>query len=265
MDDADEESSGDGAGEASDEPTTWQVDEGWALVVATDQEADAEAVHQRLRAAGLDAYIRDVDAETLEEDQLPIQVIVPVEEAAAAVLELDIALSVASAKGDAGDVDRIAELGYEIDDLAIAELAATGGPVYGLHEFGDDDGEIRDFLRILEIERVRFALDRAANLVVHHNDEVKVDAIINRVFGEEGAADYYGSAERDPNPGPDSAANDESELGEALTHSPSDIDGRPAVDDMTPDATIVPASGPPNWVYALVAVAVVVFAIVLLL
>ena len=261
MDDGEEPGSDQGQ-EAGDGAAAWEVEEGWALVVATDNESEAEAIHGRLRAGGLDAYIRDVDAELLEDDQLPIQVIVPVEEAAAAILELDLAMSIAAAKSDAGDVDRIAELGYEVDDLAIAEIVATGGPVYGLDEFGDDDEEVRDFLRILEIERVRFVLDRAANLVVHHNDEVKVDVIINRVFGEEGGADYYGDLDRDAEPGGDSAAEEEP-LG--ATASASDIEGRPVGDDLTPDATIVPASGPPTWVYGVVVIAVVVVAIVLLL
>jgi hypothetical protein len=243
MDNAGEGPDADADEASSDELVTWEVDEGWALVVATDQDAEAGVIHTKLRAAGLDAYIRDVDPECLEEGQLPIQVIVPVEEAAAAILELDIALSIAAAKEDAGDVDRLTELGFEVDDLVIAELAATGGPVYGLDEFGDDDDEIRDFLRILEIERVRFALDRAANLVVHHNDEVKVDSIIDRLF----------------------ASDDETESTAAATHSTADIDGRPVADDMTPDATIIPAGGTPTWAFAVAAVAVVVLAIVLLL
>lgn len=248
-------------------------DDGWAVVVATDDEAAAQAVHDRLRLGGLEAYIRDLDPDERGPDDLAIQVIVPAEEAVAAALELDMERQIRAVRADPGRLDRVRELGLEVDDLEIAELSATGGPVYELDALGDAE-DITVLLDALQSARVRFTLDREANLVVHHNDEARVDEIMDRLFGPEGS---------DPGPSdtaaPRAGADDPSEgdvAGSGIDADPievtvtrrgpsasvADLDGRPAVDDMTPDVVAQPARSP-LWIYVLAAIVLVVIFIVL--
>ena len=218
------------------------------MVVETDDEEVAAAVQGRLLAGNLDAYVRDVEDGDREDSQASIQVIVPVEEAAAAMLELE--LKATDAQPDEGRVDRAAELGFAIDDLEMAELTATGGPEYDLDELGDD-AEVRTFLNILLSERIRFALDRDGNLIVHYNDESKVDELIERLF----SYDLDGVDQSDET------------LGSVVgpTDGIGDVDGRPAVDDVTANDGIITQSTTSPWLFAVAIVAVIVVLVLLVL
>lgn len=281
----------------TDEPTTDEpseeagvvVDGAWAVLLATDNEEEAVAVHRRLVAGNVDAHVRDVEESDRESDAPSIQVIVPVDDAAAAILELELHEGIGSARTDPGQVERVRNLGYEIDDLAIAELSATGGPQYALDELGDDE-DIQTFLDALGAERVRFALDRAANVIVHYNDEAKVDQLIDDLCGDpeldaEPARRTRASRTRETASGtalgdlgsePDAAGLDDVDDPMVVvvgrppdvvgpTAAISDLDGRPAVDDVTPEHKVITGSGPPNWVYAVAVVAVVVLLILAVL
>jgi len=158
------------------------------------------------------------------------------------------------------------ELGIEVDDLAVAELAATGGPVYDLTEF-DDVEEVGRLLDLLDTMSVRWGLDRSGQLIVHYNDEAAVDDMIERVF-EDPFADDRDSSQR-----PDSDASltdtgfefadgnltiDVSEPsvpstgnGSSLSHGVADVEGRPAIDDVIAAPSPVTTGRTPWWVAAL--------------
>ena len=274
------------------------VDGAWAVLLATDNEEEAVAVHRRLVAGNVDAHVRDVEESDREPGQPSIQVIVPVEDAAAALLELELREGISSAITDPGQLERVRNLGYEIDDLAIAELSATGGPQYALDELGDDE-DIQIFLDALEAERVRFALDRAANIVVHYNDEAKVDQLIDHLFDdtdlELGPDNGQGTPETGEsvsgalsgNAGGLGATEPSASVPRATgpadvddpmvvvvgrpaevvgpTAAISDLDGRPAVDDVTPEHGVITKPGPPAWVYGIAIVVVVVLLILAVL
>ena len=157
----------------------------------------------------------------------------------------------------------IEQLGVTIDELRIAELAATGGPVYDLNEF-ESVADIDSFLDVLDSRNVRWALDRSAQLVVHVNDETKVDIAIEQAFG--------------PDDGPElSVPTDQPmdglELGDvnitfdasapSVSYGVSDIEGRAVADDVILAASpIEVSSGPPIWVIGLVVTALVVLFLV---
>lgn len=161
-------------------------------------------------------------------------------------------------------------LGVDVDDLAVAELGATGGPVYDLSELGDVS-EIDQILGVLDSMKVRWAMDRAGQLLVHVNDEARVDEMMDRVFGEEdddvddGASDRGNrglSADIDSALGTSTAnfefdasmpapPDDTIEVSSGL----QDLDGRPSVDDVL--SSTIQTQAPPYWI-AGVAVAVLV-------
>jgi hypothetical protein len=69
------------------------------------------------------------------------------------------------------------------DRLLLAELRATGGPTYDLDDYTDDErARLRTALGSGEI---RHAFDRDSQLVVHRNDEERVDALLDDLFGPE--------------------------------------------------------------------------------
>ncbi len=76
------------------------------------------------------------------------------------------------------------EAGLEVDDLEVAELVVTDGPVYDLSEFDEADS-ILGFVEGLRRQRIRFALDRSGSIAVHRNDEARSDALIETLFGPE--------------------------------------------------------------------------------
>ncbi len=76
------------------------------------------------------------------------------------------------------------EADLEVDDLEVAELVVTEGPVYDLSEFEEAES-ILDFVEGLRRQRIRFALDRSGSIVVHRNDEARSDALIETLFGPE--------------------------------------------------------------------------------
>ncbi|NOX29592.1 MAG: hypothetical protein GXP35_06035 [Actinobacteria bacterium] len=166
------------------------------------------------------------------------------------------------------------ELGIEVDALAVAELAATGGPVYDLTEF-DDVEEVGRLLDVLDTMSVRWALDRSGQLIVHYNDEAAVDEMIERVFEDPFADDgesYEDQADRTLGQRPDSDAvvadagfefadgNLTIDVGEpsvpssgngsSLSYGVSDLQGRPAIDDVIADPSPVTTGRTPWWIAA---------------
>ncbi len=91
----------------------------------------------------------------------------------------------------------------EVDDLEVAELVVTEGPVYDLSEF-DEAESILAFVDGLRRQRIRFALDRSGSIAVHRNDEARSDALIETLFGpEHGETDTTTMGDRDGHRGPD--------------------------------------------------------------
>lgn len=168
----------------------------------------------------------------------------------------------------------IEALGVEVDDLEVAELGATGGPVYDLSELGDVE-EIGQLLDVLDRMNVRWAMDRAGQLVVHYNDEARVDEMMDRVFGtEDDDEDWDAAAGAAASAAVSLPVEVDSALGTSTVNATfdasmpeppddqievssgiNDLHGRPTVDDMmTPP---IQTSGTPWWL-AVVAVAVLV-------
>lgn len=135
------------------------------------------------------------------------------------------------------------ELGIDVDALAVAELAATGGPVYDLTEF-DDVEEVGRLLDLLDTMSARWALDRSGQLIVHYNDEAAVDEMIERVFEDPFADD--GNLTIDAGePSVPSSGN-----GSSLSYGVSDVQGRPAIDDLIADPSPVTTGRTPWWIAA---------------
>ena len=168
----------------------------------------------------------------------------------------------------------IEALGVEIDDLAVAELGATGGPVYDLSELGDVN-EIGQLLDVLDSMNVRWGMDRAGQLVVHYNDEARVDEMMDRVFGSEDD-DWDDDEPAATGSGPISLPVEvDSALGTSTVNATfdasmpeppdeqievssgiNDLHGRPTVDDMM--SPPIQTSGTPWWLAAVAAVVLVV-------
>jgi len=290
-----DESEDESTTEGPNDDTGVVIDGAWAILLATDDEEQALAVHRRLVAGDVDAHVRDVEESEREPGEPSIQVIVPVEDAPAALVELELLDGLGSARPDPGQVERVRSLGYEIDDLAIAELSATGGPQYGLDELGDEY-DIETFLEALEAERIRFALDRSANVIVHYNDEAKVDQLIDRLCDDSDLDEAFkrgsdvpsseqnslGSA-RDEDREKSTPGSDASDANSAGIDDPmvvvvsrpasvvgptaavSDLEGRPAVDDVTPEHGVISKPGPPAWIYVVAVLIVVVLLILAVL
>ena len=90
----------------------------------------------------------------------------------------------------------VSRAGLEVDDLEVAELVVTEGPVYDLSEFEDPES-ILAFVEGLRGQGIRFALDRSGSIAVHRNDETRSDALIEALFGPEHGDTARGAGDRD--------------------------------------------------------------------
>ena len=170
------------------------------------------------------------------------------------------------------DVRSMIETGLDRDRWA--ELGATGGPVYDLSELGDVN-EIGQLLDVLDSMNVRWGMDRAGQLVVHYNDEARVDEMMDRVFGSEDD-DWDDDEPAATGAGPISLPVEvDSALGTSTVNATfdasmpeppdeqiegssgiNDLHGRPTVDDMM--SPPIQTSGTPWWLAAVAAVVLVV-------
>ncbi len=231
----------------------------------TDDDSEIEIIDPEFEALAVDEWSdRDGDGDPPELDH---------DEALAA--EAD---DLAAATAQPAMSPLVEALGVEVDDLAVAELGATGGPVYDLSELGDVN-EVGQLLDVLDSMNVRWAMDRAGQLVVHYNDETRVDEMMDRVFGEDDDwDDEFGEADQVVGPTAlpvevDSALGtstvnatfdvsmpeppvDEIEVSSGI----NDVHGRPTVDDMM--SPPIQTSGTPWW---LAVVAVVVLVVVFIM
>ena len=69
------------------------------------------------------------------------------------------------------------------EDLLVAELVATDGGSYDLGEMQLD--EVFLVLDLVSSEGLRAAVDREGTLVVHYNDEGRMDEVLEQFYGAE--------------------------------------------------------------------------------
>lgn len=110
----------------------------------------------------------------------PIAIVVHPDDEAAADAALDVVYGPDPAAPDAGapPVASAAE-----QRLAVAELRATGGPVYDLADHAPE--AVAALVERLTEHRVRHAIGPEGELAVHRNDEHRVDAVLDELFGSD--------------------------------------------------------------------------------
>jgi hypothetical protein len=80
-------------------------------------------------------------------------------------------------------VQRLLDNGMISSDIDVAEIAATDGPTYQLSELSEE--EIDLVLGRVETDGIRAAVDMAGQLIVHYNDEKKIEAFFDQIWDEE--------------------------------------------------------------------------------
>ena len=259
-----------------------QPEQQWAVVFTAPASAGghSQAIEVAKRLEELDLDVRMVRERAQDESadvaaEELIHVVVPPEQADQANVEVGLHVAVTQSQAEAAPSHLFEVLGIDGDDLSIAEVAATGGPVYDLDDF-DDLEDVRGLLRAFDSSGVRWALDRQGNLLVHYNDEAKADSIIDTMFGDapDGAIDIGAPQGHDGvldaevydvpgapvvvDPGvPDPPVTTRRPVG-----SVADFDGRAAVDDLTGSAPVIETKGTPWWAAAVVAVVLLALFIV---
>lgn len=257
----------------------------WAVVfsVPADANRELEAVEVARRLEEIDLEPRlvrenpngggepdsaDDSGGAAEEAVSLLHVVVPPEQAHDANVEVGLFTALSQSQAEAGSGDMLNALGIQIDDLSIAEIAATSGPTYELDDF-DDVTEVRALLASFDAASVRWAVDRQGRLLVHYNDEAKADSIIALMFDEI-------VEDHDTPPEFESKRSDEildAEVYDAPAaaldraarprgRGVADFDGRPAIDDLTGSTPVVEVRGTPWWAVTIGAVMLVAVFIV---
>ncbi|MCP3935452.1 MAG: hypothetical protein GY708_08785 [Actinomycetia bacterium] len=265
----------------------------WSVVHSAPPDEEPEVLELAERLLELDLDVRVVressqpSVEPAGEDTSPedtsasepaelLHIIVPSEQSHEAAVEVGLFLAVSQSQAHAGRTDVFAELDVEPDDLLIAEITATGGPVYELDDFEDME-EVRALLRLFDASEVRWVLDREARLVVHYNDESKVDALIDRIYDEVVEDGHIGAAAIDrsvildaevydapPVPVLDSGLPAPSQRwGNGVeSRSVADLDGRVIIDDLTSGNVPVKVTRMPWWLAVVAGILLVVVCLV---